>query len=198
MTSSITRAQFVRGGMKGGLALVAGGTVLAATAGSAGAATATGDVAIAKVAATAELLAVDFYTRSIDSGVFGGRRERYLRGARDQEQDHYDALAQIIGPGAPRGLKFRYPAGTFDSRDAAARVGIALENAFIGAYIGAVRALESTDLKVVAAGIGANEQGHLIVFTDILTGLPVGPTSFPHTLELSAGQAVSALSGFIA
>src|SRR5947208_16847351 len=91
MPSSITRARFVRGGMKGGLALVAGGTVLAAAAGTAGAATASGDVAIAKVAATAELLAVDFYTRSIDSGVFGGRRERYLSGARAQEQDHYDA-----------------------------------------------------------------------------------------------------------
>lgn len=198
MPSSITRAQFVRGGMKGGLALAAGGTILAAAAGPASAATATGDIAIAKVAATAELLAVDFYTRSISSGVFGGRRERYLSGARAQEQDHYDALAQIIGADAPRGLKFKYPAGTFASRDAASRVGVALENAFIGAYIGAVRALESPDLKVVAAGIGANEQGHLIVFTDILTGLPVGPTSFPHTLELSADQAVGALSGFIA
>jgi hypothetical protein len=171
----------------------------AVAAPAAGAATsATGDIAIAKVAATAELLAVDFYTRSIDSGVFGGRRERYLRGARAQERDHYDALAQLIGPSAPRGLKFRYPAGTFSSREAAARVGVALENAFIGAYIGAVRALESPDLKVIAAGIGANEQGHLIVFTDILTGLPVGPTSFPHTLELSADRAVAALSGFIA
>ena len=196
--TDISRAQFLRGGAKGGLALVAGGTVLAAATGTASAATAAGDVEIAKVAATAELLAVDFYTRSIDSGVFGGRRERYLEGARSQEQDHYDALARIIGPEAPRGLTFKYPAGTFGSRDAAARVGIALENAFIGAYIGAVRALQSTDLKVVAAGIGANEQGHLIVFTDILTGLPVGPTSFPHTLELSAGQAVAALSGFIA
>jgi hypothetical protein len=107
--TDISRAQFLRGGAKGGLALVAGGTVLAAATGTASAATAAGDVEIAKVAATAELLAVDFYTRSIDSGVFGGRRERYLEGARSQERDHYDALARIIGPDAPRALTFKYP-----------------------------------------------------------------------------------------
>jgi hypothetical protein len=196
MTITISRAQFVRGGLKSGIALVAGGTVLAATAGTASAAP-TGDSAIAALAATAELLAVDFYGRSIRSGEFGGRRERYLRAAQEQEQAHYEALANLIGSDAPKGLSFRYPVGTFGSREAATKVGIALETAFIGAYMGAVRALQSVDLKVIAAGIGANEQGHLVVFNDILNGLPTGPT-FPHTLELSAAEATGALSGFLA
>jgi hypothetical protein len=196
-THGTTRAQFLRRGAAGGFALVAGSSVLAATAGPALAADGDpSDVEIAKLAATAELLAVDFYTRSIDSGVFGGRRERYLSGARSNEMDHYNALAALIGADAPKGLKFTYPAGTFASRENAARTGIALETAFIGAYLGAIRALDDPNLKVVAGQIGANEFGHYIVFTDILTGLPVGP-SFPGP-ELSAADAAAALGPFIA
>jgi ferritin-like protein len=196
-TNGTTRAQFLRRGATGGLALVAGGSLLATTAGPALAAGSDpSDVDIAKLAATAELLAVDFYTRSIDSGVFGGRRERYLSGARANEQDHYAALAKLIGADAPKGLRFRYPAGTFADRETAARTGIALETAFIGAYLGAIRALDDASLKVVAGQIGANEFGHYIVFTDILTGLPVGP-SFPGP-ELSAADAAAALGPFLA
>jgi hypothetical protein len=196
-THGSTRGQFLRRGAKGGLALVAGGSLLAATTGPAIAADGDpSDIDIAKLAATAELLAVDFYTRCIGSGVFGGRRERYLTGARANEQDHYDALAALIGADAPKGLKFRYPAGTFANRENAARTGIALETAFIGAYLDAIRALDDPNLKVVAGQIGANEFGHYIVFTDILTDLPVGP-SFPGP-ELSAAAAGAALAPFIA
>jgi hypothetical protein len=198
MTSmtDLSRAQFVRGGVKGGLALVAGTAVLAAATGTASAAGEPSDVDISKLAATAELLAIDFYAQAIKSGVFGGRRERYLKGARDNEIDHYNALAGVIGADAPRGLKFKYPASTFASRDNAANTGIALETAFIGAYLGAIRALDSDDLKVVAGQICANEWGHLIVFTDIVTGLPVGG-SFPGP-ELSAAAAGAALGPFVA
>lgn len=194
--SDLSRAQFVRGGVKGGLALVAGGAVIAAATGTASAADEPSDVDIAKLAATAELLAIDFYGRAIKSGVFGGRRERYLKGARDNEIDHYNALAGVIGADAPKGLTFKYPNGTFASREAASNLGIALETAFIGAYLGAIRALDSVDLKVVAGQICANEWGHLIVFTDILTDLPVG-ASFPGP-ELSAAAAGAALGPFVA
>ncbi len=193
--SDLSRAQFVRGSAKGGLALIAGGTLFATATGTATAAGEPSDIDIAKLAATAELLAIDFYTRSIRSGVFGGRRERYLKGARDNEIDHYNALAGLIGADAPKGLTFTYPSGTFASRENAARTGVALETAFIGAYLGAIRALDSDDLKVVAGQIGANEFGHLIVFTDILTDLPVGP-SFPGP-ELSAAGALAALGPFL-
>jgi ferritin-like protein len=196
-TKGTTCGQFLRRGAAGGLALVAGSSILATTAGPALAAgDDPSDIDIAKLAATAELLAVDFYTRCLDSGVFGGRRERYLSGARSNEQDHYDALAKLIGADAPKGLTFGYPAGTFASRENASRTGIALETAFIGAYLGAIRALDDPGLKVVAGQIGANEFGHYIVFTDILTGQPVGP-SFPGP-ELSAADAAAALGGFIA
>lgn len=197
MTETLSRARFLNRGAVGGLTLVGASGILAAAVGADTARGATNqDVAIAKVAATAELLAIDFYGKCISSGVFGGRRERYLRGARENEVDHYQALANLIGPDAPKNLSFSYPAGTFANRTNAARTGIALETAFIGAYLGAVGALSTDDLKTTAATIGANEQGHFIVFTDILTGLPVGP-SFPGP-PLTADQAVAALSGFLA
>jgi hypothetical protein len=60
--SGTTRAQFLTRGATGGVALVAGGSVLALAEGTAfGAASA--DTDILKLAATAELLAIDFYTR---------------------------------------------------------------------------------------------------------------------------------------
>ncbi len=69
MTTTTSRAEFLTLGAKGGIALMAGGAVLAAATGRATAA-ADGDVAIAKLAATAELLAIDFYGRAIEDGGF--------------------------------------------------------------------------------------------------------------------------------
>ena len=47
---------------------------------------------------------------------------------------------------------------------------MALETAFVGAYMGAVTALKSNELKGVAAQIGANESRHLSVLTNIAAG----------------------------
>jgi rubrerythrin len=197
-THGTTRGQFLRGGAKGGLALVAGGSLLAATTGPALAADGDpSDVEIAKLAATAELLAVDFYTRCIGSGVFGGRRERYLTGARANEQDHYDALAGVLGDAAPKDLSFTYPDGTFDSAQSAAQTGAALETAFVGAYMGAVTALKDPGLKAVAAQIGANEAQHLTNLKSIAAGGELVPNpSLPDVL--TAQEATDAVTPFLA
>jgi Ferritin-like domain len=100
MTKLTSRAEFLTAGMSGGLALVAGGSLMAAAAGPA-LGQATGDVAIAKLAATAELLAIDVYGRAIDTGFFDDDVLGYLRAARQNEQDHYDALAEVLGPRRP-------------------------------------------------------------------------------------------------
>ena len=76
--SGTTRAQFLSRGTRGGLALIAGGSILSLAEGAAfGAGTA--DTDIAKLAATAELLAIDFYTHAIASGKLQGRRARLPR-----------------------------------------------------------------------------------------------------------------------
>ena len=62
-------------------------------------------------------------------------------------KDHYNALAGVLGKAAPKGLRFKFPAGTFSSARSIGRTGQALETAFVGAYLGAVKALKSNDLK---------------------------------------------------
>jgi hypothetical protein len=188
-----TRAAFLSRGARGGLALVAGGSVLAAATGSAFGATTDAD--IAKLAATAELLAIDFYTRALGSKKFTGAEEAYMAAALQNEKDHYKALAGVLKAAAPKGLHFTYPAGTFASGKSIGTLGQALETAFVGAYLGAVTALKSNDLKGVAATIGANESRHLAILSNIAAGTIVSGPSFPKAF--TAAQATKAVTPFV-
>jgi hypothetical protein len=204
----LDRGTFLRRGATGGLVLVVGGTALAAAAcggddsGAAStmastAASPTGDAAIASLAATAELLAIDFYGRAIDSGMFTGDVLAYMTAARANEQDHYDALAKVLGADAPAGLTFMYPDGTFDTMKTIATTGTALETAFVGAYMGAIPALSDNGLKKVAAQIGANEAQHLTTFKSIGAGGDLVPNpSLPEVL--TAAEATAAVKPFLA
>jgi ferritin-like protein len=190
-----TRAAFLSRGAKGGLALVAGGSVLALTNGPAfGSVTADAD--IAKLAATAELLAISFYTRSIRSGKLKGAEAAYLAAALQNEKDHYKALAGVLGRAAPKGLKFKFPGGTFSSARSIGKTGQALETAFVGAYLGAVKALKSNELKGVAAQIGNTESRHLAILSNIAAGTIASGPSFPKAL--TAAQAKKAVTPFLA
>jgi hypothetical protein len=190
-----TRAMFLRRAGAGSLALVAGGTVLGLAEGSALAATSMGDIEILKLAATAELLAINFYTTAIKSKKVPGEQAAYFAGALANEKAHYAALAEAIGSGAPTGLKFAYPKNSFKSGTSIGKLGEALETAFVGAYMGAVTALESNDLKGVAAEIGSCESRHLSVLTNLGHGSIVPPPALPKVL--SATQAGEALKPFI-
>ena len=194
--SDTTRAQFLRRAGGGGLALVAGGSVMGLAQGSALAATASGDVAIAKLAATAELLAIDFYTKAIASKQLKGDELSYLAGALGNEQAHYAALKGVLGAATPKGLTFKYPAGAFSSRASIGKLGETLETAFVGAYMGAVTALQSNALKGVAAEIGACESRHLSVLTNIASNSIIPAPNLPQVF--TAAQATTAVSGFIA
>ncbi len=205
-----SRAQFLSRGAKGGVVLVAGGSVLALAAcgddDEPGATTAqdtsttagmVDDTAIATLAATAELLAIDFYTKVIEAGGVEADVLGYLEASRQNEQDHYDALAGVLGDAAPSGLSFTYPDGTFDSPATAAETGAALETAFVGAYMGAVTALKDPGLKAVAAQIGANEAQHLTALKSIAAGGELVPNpSLPDVL--TAQEATDAVTPFLA
>jgi hypothetical protein len=195
MSNTTTRAQFLSRGTKGGIALVAGGSLLAATTGSAFGAP-KGDADIAMLAATAELLAVDFYSRALKSGSFKGDELAYMASSLANEKAHYAALKGVLKSAAPAGLEFTYPRGAFASRKSIATLGVALETAFVGAYLGAVTALKSNALKGVAAQIGANESRHLSVLSNIAAGSIVASPSFPK--PLTAAQATAAVKPFLA
>ena len=207
--TTTSRSQFLSRGAKGGLVLAVGGAVLAvaacgdddagagATAASTTAADPVDDVAIAKLAATAELLAVDFYGMGIASGLFTKDVLAYMTASKQNEQDHYDALAKVLGMEAPKDLTFTYPEGTFDSAKRIATTGAALEEAFVGAYMGAVTALTDNGLKKVAAQIGANEAQHLTALKSLAAGGTLVPNpSLPKVL--TAAEATAAVTPFLA
>lgn len=191
---STTRSQFLANGMKGGLALVAGGSILGLAQGTALGAVTT-DADIAKLAATAELLAIDFYTHAIGSKYLKNDELSYLVGARENEQAHYAALRGVLKDATPKNLKFKYPNGAFGSRHSIGMLGEALETAFVGAYMGAVTALQSNELKGVAAEIGACESRHLSVLTNIAAGAIVPAPALPKVL--TAAQATKAVTPFL-
>jgi hypothetical protein len=190
-----TRAQFLRRAGAGGVALVASGGVLGLAEGTALGA-GTSDADIAKLAATAELLAIDFYKRAIASNKLEGDEQAYLGGALGNEQAHYAALKGVLKSATPKGLTFTYPSGSFGSRQSIGKLGEALETAFVGAYMGAVTALRSNELKGVAAEIGACESRHLSVLTNIGQNMITVAPSFPKVL--TAAQATAAVKPFIA
>ena len=194
--TATSRGEFLSRGAKGGLVLVVGGSLLAVAAGPALGQGGGGDADIAALAATAELLAIDFYGKAIEQGGFEGTQLAYLEAARQNEQDHYDALAGVLGDAAPSGVAFKYPNGTFASAMSIAATGAALEEAFVGAYMGAVEALRSNELKGVAALIGANEAQHLATFKRLAAGAFVGNPSLPKVL--TADQALAAVTPFLA
>jgi rubrerythrin len=190
-----TRAQFLARGAKGGVALVAGGSILALAEGTAFGA-ASSDADIAKLAATAELLAIDFYQHAIASKKLKGDELSYLYAALANEKAHYDALKGVLKSATPKDLMFKYPNGSFNSRKSIGKLGEALETAFVGAYMGAVTALKSNDLKGVAAEIGACESRHLSVLSNIAANAIVGAPNLPKVL--TAKQATAAVKPFLA
>ena len=75
MTASITREDLLRRGVRGGAALVVAGAAVGALAESASAdPLPTNDLAYARLLVGAELLASDFYTQAIASGLASSRR----------------------------------------------------------------------------------------------------------------------------
>ena len=90
------------------------------------------DLAIVRLAASAELLAINFYTRAIASRRILGDDRAYMVKARSNEKEHYTALAAVLGATAPIAddFQFVYPPGAFRSRAKIATVGVTLETAF--------------------------------------------------------------------
>jgi hypothetical protein len=156
------------------------------------------DLAYARLLVAAELLASDFYGQAIASKRFSGDALKYLKRANFNEQEHYQAMAGILSgagqtPAVADDFDFVYPKGSFASRASIAKLGVTLETAFLGAYLGAVDGLQTSALKQPAARIAASEAQHLSVFTLHSGGDPVG-ISFPGSLTID--EASNALDAF--
>jgi hypothetical protein len=181
---AVSRGQFLRNAAKGGIVLAGSGGVLATVEGVAFAATKTSDVATLQAAYTAESLAVFIYSAILKN--FGSFRhpklqnKDYFQAALRNEKDHKAFLASALGSQTPKNLKFKIPASALKSGQSLLNTGVALETAFVEAYLGASNTLSSADLRLVAAKVAANEATHFSFFDAAAGGHGVLP-SVPKT-----------------
>lgn len=189
MDGSLSRAQLLARGTKGGAALVFAGSVAGSFAGPAQAdQISDADLAYARLLVGAELLAADFYGHAIAAKQLDGEELNVLKRALFNEQEHYNSVAMILsGAGQPPAvaadIDFAYPKGSFASKASIAALGVTLETVLLGAYLGAVGGLQAPALKQPVARIAASEAQHLGAFTALTGRNPVG-ISFPAPLSI--------------
>jgi rubrerythrin len=189
----ISRGQFLRTAGKGGIVLATSGGVLASVTSSAFAssgATAS-DITTLQVAYTAESLAVVVYSAIIKNfHAFKHPKlenKDYFEAALKNEKDHKAFLANALGANTPQGLKFKIPASVTKTGQSLLNTGVALETAFVEAYLGASETFSSRELRAVAAKVAANEATHFSFFDAEAGGhgvLPSVPNSdtIPNTV----------------
>ena len=206
---TVNRGQFIKNSAKGSLVLVgAGGTLLASMDGIAFASgLSKSDIATLQVGYIAESLAVKVYTKIIEnfSAFKGLKNKDYFIAALKNEKDHRAAWANALGKSnTPKGFTLNIPAAAVKSTAALTGTGCALEMAFVETYLGAVKSFSSTDLKVAAAAVAANEASHYSFFSAANGGTVPAALgghgvlqSFPGTLAASTAAATLKKDGFI-
>jgi rubrerythrin len=192
--SGVSRGQFLRNAGLGGIALVSGGGVLAqvtGTAFAAGAAPTASDIETLQGAYTAESLAVFVYSAILkDFHKFRHPKLEniaYFEAALKDEKAHKAFLAEALGSKTPTGLKFVIPASVTKTGESLLKTGVALETAFVEAYLGAAETFSSQELRTIAAKVAANEATHFSFFDAEAGGhgvLPAIPSSntIPNTV----------------
>lgn len=197
--AELDRAALLCRAVKGAAVLSAAG-IVAALAEPAAAGLGDADLAWARVVTAAELASAAFYVRLAASSLFGSELRGQFRRALLNEREHYRATADILVgagqmPAVAEDFDFTFPTGAFAIRGRAARLGVTLEAASVGAYLGGVAALQDDGLKTVFARIAASEAEHLALFSRLAANRPVG-ISFPEPLDFeTASNAIAPLLG---
>ncbi len=189
--STVSRGQFLRNTAKGGLVLAASGGVLASVTGVASAAATSSDISTMQAAYTAESLAVYVYTAILANFTKFShpklQNKDYFEHALDDEKAHKALLANALGSKTPKftNASFQIPASVLKSGQSLLNTGVALETAFVEAYLGASNTFSSADLRLLAAKIAANEATHFGFFDAAAGGHGVLP-AVPGTATIPA------------
>ena len=199
-TTRVSRGQLFSRGAQGGAALLLASSLAESLVGSAAAADTVpdSDLAYARLLVGAELLALDFYARAVASKRLRGDALAALKRARLNEREHYNKVSEILSsagqtPAVASDFDFSYPKGSFASKTAIAKLGVALEAAFMGAYLGAVEGLQTDALKLPVAQIATNEAEHLSAFMRLSGRSPIG-IAMPRPLTID--QASNSFDAF--
>jgi Ferritin-like domain len=120
-----------------------------------------GDIVLA--AAIAEALAVTTYTGIVRTSSWFTRipddDQSYFYAARNEEMSHYNLAKSAAGSDSPF-TTFYYPKRMFADAQTTLNTLVALEDAFIAAYLVGVRFFSTADLRVTAARIMGIESDH--------------------------------------
>ncbi|HEY5294972.1 MAG TPA: ferritin-like domain-containing protein [Gaiellaceae bacterium] len=198
-----SRHELLSRGAKGGSVLLLAGSAFGASAGIARATTTAfpdNDLAYLRLLITAELLGGDFYANAIQAQPYGAAGSKSLTRARFNEGEHYASLASSITasnqvPATADDIDFVYPKDTYASAGSITKLAVELETLFLGAYLGAVAAVQDRSLAQPLARIAANQAQHLTVFSQLLGRDGFG-LSFPAVLSI--GEASDALDRYTA
>lgn len=122
-----------------------------------------GDLDILVAAEIAEALAVTTYSNIINTAPFFGRLpsddQGYLQAALQEEMSHYLLEQSVTNQSTPF-TSFFYPKNMFADAQTTLNTLVALEDAFIAAYLVGVRNFSTTELRVTAARIMGIESDH--------------------------------------
>jgi hypothetical protein len=137
------------------------------------------DLAQARLLLALELLLADFYGRALKAQRFGAPGDDALKRALFNETEHLAAVSGILSgagqtPATAGDIDFSYPAKAFTSRGTIAQLALELERLALGAYLGAVAAIQATSLRLPLAQIAACEAQHVSVFAAEVTGHGLG------------------------
>jgi hypothetical protein len=135
-----------------------------------------GDLQILIAAEIAEALAVTTYTNIINAAPFFTRLapddQGYLKAAREEEMSHYLLEKSVSKQDSPF-TKFFYPKDMFTNAQVTLNTLVTLEDAFIAAYLVAVRNFSNNDLKVTAARIMGIESDHRTLARVLAPGVAI-------------------------
>jgi len=190
--AALTRSEFFARTVRGGAVLVLGGGALAATAAPARAGIGQPDIPVVTLALAGELVGAEFCTQALAAKLFSGEDERALKRALFNENQHYGALAQILTdagqtPGQAADFDFTFPAKAFATRLSIARIGVELETALMGIYLGGVATLQDANTRNAFARIASSKAQQLGFFSGIAQQKPVG-MAFPVPLTVEEGS----------
>jgi hypothetical protein len=199
VTQGVNRSQFIRNAAKGSVMLVGAGGILATMDGVAFAKTTKSDITVLQTGYIAETLAVTVYGAILKTyyAKFKLGNKDYFEAAYKDEVAHRDAWKKALGSHVPHGFKLTVPGKYVASKKALLATGIALEEAFVATYMGAVKEFSSPDLRVIAAGVAANEATHFSFIDAAAGGHGVLPAFGPKAI--TAGMAAAELTklGFL-
>jgi hypothetical protein len=184
----------LRRGIGGGALLAASGSGLGALAGTAAAAgVPDGDLSFLRLLVATELLKADFEAQALASGGLTSAVAALVRRMHTDDTAHYSGLSVLMTnagqtPANAGDIDFSYPRGSFGSQDSIAKLAWRLAALTLGAYLGAVENVQTSQLRLPLGQIAANEAQQLSALAPLL-GRPTIGGAFARSLPIGAVSA---------